>query len=168
MARNMETLTDRTDIWGLVLSMAGNPFFGAGFESFWLGDRLRKVWNTAYGINQAHNGYLEVYLNLGWMGLLLLGVLLVRGYRNLVNVVCRNQDFGSLWIAYFTVAIVYNFTEAGFKMMFPVWIFLLLAIVAATQGSITSVVTPPPAKKTRPLARKSDCACEISLETSGL
>jgi len=31
------TLTGRTDIWKLVLGMAGNPVFGTGFESFWLG-----------------------------------------------------------------------------------------------------------------------------------
>ena len=44
------TLTRRTDIWKLVLGMAGNPVFGTGFESFWLGARLERVWSLTGGI----------------------------------------------------------------------------------------------------------------------
>jgi transposase len=35
----------------------------SGYESFWLGPRLLWVWEQAGGVNEAHNGYLEVYLN---------------------------------------------------------------------------------------------------------
>ncbi len=38
MGRN-PTLTDRTDVWQLLLKIANNPWFGTGFESFWLGPR---------------------------------------------------------------------------------------------------------------------------------
>lgn len=38
------TLTGRTDIWAVVLHLTVNPLFGAGFESFWLGPRLDKIW----------------------------------------------------------------------------------------------------------------------------
>jgi len=46
--------------------MRVNPWIGAGFESFWLGPRLNKLW-AQYNFmpNQAHNGYIEIYLNLG-------------------------------------------------------------------------------------------------------
>ena len=33
------------------------------------------------GLNQAHNGYIEIYLNLGWVGLTLLGAMVIAGYR---------------------------------------------------------------------------------------
>ena len=60
------TLTGRTVIWSAVLSTHTNPLLGAGYESFWLGPRLTTVWaQVGVGINEAHNGYLEVYLNLG-------------------------------------------------------------------------------------------------------
>src|SRR6266567_3876792 len=42
LGRN-STLTGRTDIWKQVLSMVESPFFGTGFESFWLGPRLQKI-----------------------------------------------------------------------------------------------------------------------------
>lgn len=126
------SLTGRTDIWNIVLSLVTNPILGTGYESFWLGWRLEKMrqiyWNN---VNQAHNGYLEVYLNLGWVGISFLTVALFTGYRRVVESV-RSQEggFGSLLLAYFLVTVVYNFTEAAFKMMHPVWFCFLLAIGA--------------------------------------
>jgi exopolysaccharide production protein ExoQ len=62
------TLTGRTNIWNTVLSLHTNPLVGTGYESFWLGPRLFQVWRRAGVINEAHNGYLKVYLNLGLFG----------------------------------------------------------------------------------------------------
>ncbi len=67
------TLTGRTDVWTDVLNMRFNAWVGTGFESFWLGPRLEFLWSKYYfQPNQAHNGYLETYLNLGVLGLGLL------------------------------------------------------------------------------------------------
>ena len=69
------TLTDPTKVWELVLKIDKDPLLGAGFESFWLGDRLKEIWATSsWHPNQAHNGYIETYLNLGIVGLAILGV----------------------------------------------------------------------------------------------
>jgi hypothetical protein len=102
---------------------------GAGFESFWLGERLLKMWalyNSS--TNQAHNGYIEIYLNLGWLGLIVLLGVLVTGYRNLVAGLRSQSAASALGMAYFVVAVAYNCTEGGFKMMHPAWIALLLAV----------------------------------------
>src|ERR1035441_3864756 len=119
MARDTTTLTGRTDIWKIALSMTGNPVVGTGFESFWLGKRLEKMWEYNREINQAHNGYLEVYLNLGWIGVTLLAWMLAASYGRVVRGV-RQHPEGSLWLAYFVVMVIYNFTEASFKMMSPI------------------------------------------------
>src|SRR5579863_150693 len=125
------TMTGRTGIWKAVLSVGGNPLIGTGFESFWMGERLHRVWDlTAKGIQEAHNGYLEVYLNLGWIGIGLLALVIASGYRNAVAVYRRNADAGRIRLAFIAVALVYNFTEAGFRMMDPVWIAFLLAAFA--------------------------------------
>jgi exopolysaccharide production protein ExoQ len=130
------TLTGRTDIWHLVLSLSGNPLLGTGFESFWLGPRLEKIYDAFWWHpNEAHNGYLEVYLNLGWIGVALLAILIVTGYRNVALSLRRDPHVGRLMLAYFVVAVVYNFTEAGFRMLDPVWITFLLAIMAVSGGS---------------------------------
>jgi exopolysaccharide production protein ExoQ len=128
LGRN-STLTGRTAIWHSAISKMHNPLLGAGFESFWIGPRLVQVEEDIHqGVNQAHNGYLEIYLNLGWIGIVILASLLVVGYRRIIPAVRRETQAGSLRLAYFVVALAYNFTEGGFKMMHPVWITLLLII----------------------------------------
>jgi O-antigen ligase len=135
------TLTGRTEIWSLILPMTGNPMFGTGFESFWLGERLEKIWKVYWWHpNESHNGYIEVYLNLGIVGLGLLGTLIFTGYGRVVKSLKRDAESGSLRLAFLVIAVTYNFTEAAFKSMHPVWIFLLVAIAA---------VPPSLAKKTK-------------------
>jgi exopolysaccharide production protein ExoQ len=125
------TLTGRTDVWQTVIGMTPSPLFGAGFESFWLGPRLKKLWSIyVWAPNEAHNGYIEVYLNLGWMGLSLLAFVLMTGYRRVVNRVRLYPDTGNLALAYFVVALIYSLTEAGFRMFSLVWIAFLLSISA--------------------------------------
>ncbi len=124
------TLTGRTRIWNDVLRLTVNPVIGAGYESFWLGKRLEEIWLTNWEHpNQAHNGYLEVYLDLGWVGLTLIATMMFAGYRNAVRAVSRAPNLMSLKIAFLVVAILYNCTEHAFRELHPVWIMFLLAVI---------------------------------------
>src|ERR1039457_6420222 len=59
-----ETLSGRGRLWDELLNFDINPVFGTGFESFWLGERIKKLWAEHWWHpNEAHNGYLETYLN---------------------------------------------------------------------------------------------------------
>jgi len=124
------TLTDRTHLWEDVLRVPINPLLGTGFESFWLGDRAKSLWEKyKWQPNQAHNGYLEVYLNSGWLGVALLGFVLAWGYRNVIGELHKDSELGGLRLALFMVAMLYNLTEAAFKVIHPVWIAFLLSVV---------------------------------------
>jgi exopolysaccharide production protein ExoQ len=138
------TLTDRTAIWAMLIPMTENYVIGTGYESFWLGPRLLKIWN-AYGLrlNQAHSGYLEIFLNLGWVGVSLLAVVLVTGYRRVIAAFRCNGTIGSLMLSCFCVGLIYNFTEAAFfRMLAPVWLFTLMSITGATVISSGGVRLP--------------------------
>lgn len=125
------TLTGRTDIWDMVIAMTPNPLLGAGYESFWVGERLRKIWAVYWNHpNQAHNGYLEIYLNLGWLGITLLAVAIISGYRHIIVAVRRKSPAAILCLGYFVASLAYNFTESAFKMTHPVWLIFLLATTA--------------------------------------
>jgi O-antigen ligase len=129
------TLTGRTEIWEAVLSMAPNPLVGAGFESFWLSRRVAEgLWTLFPGLplNEAHNGYIEVYLNLGWVGVGLIVLILIDGYRRSVKAFRCAPALGGLLLAYTLAAMTYSITEAGFRMMHPNWIFFLLAVIEAS------------------------------------
>ena len=125
------TLTGRTRIWEDALKLTVNPVIGAGYESFWMGNRLEAMW-LANGehLNQAHNGYLEVYLDLGWVGLTLVAAVMLWGYGNAVRILRSAPLLGSLKIAFFVVAAIYNCTEHAFRELHPVWLMFLLAVVA--------------------------------------
>jgi exopolysaccharide production protein ExoQ len=137
------TLTGRTDIWPIVLGMTTNRVVGSGFESFWLGDRLDKMLGIYASINQAHNGYLEIFLNLGWVGIGLLALVMLTGYGRIVAAVRQHEETGSLRLAFFVTAVIYNVTEGGFKMMHPVWITFLLAVTAVPGLSVPQVRNQP-------------------------
>lgn len=129
LGRN-STLTGRTDIWRIVLELSQpRPWFGTGFESFWMGDRLQTMYRFEKGIQEAHNGYLEIYANLGWVGVGLLAALIVTGYRHAMATYRRDRALGSIKLAFFITGIVYSFTEAGFRLMSPVWLAFLLGII---------------------------------------
>lgn len=130
------TLTGRTDVWKLVLNFAGNPVWGTGFESFWLGPRLKKIWDVYWWHpNEAHNGYLELYLNLGWLGVTMFAFVLLKGYRNMCHSLRQDPELGRLRLAFFIVAVVGNFTEAAMRTMHPIWILFLLVVIAVPQAS---------------------------------
>jgi exopolysaccharide production protein ExoQ len=96
-------------------------------------------------LNEAHDGYVEVYLELGWVGLVLIGLIFVSGYRHSVMAFRRAPGLGSLMIAYVLAAMVYSVTEAGFRMMHPMWIFFLLAVIEASSiAAGVSVLAQPP------------------------
>lgn len=131
------TLTGRTEIWRQTIAMAQHPMIGTGFASFWLGERLDKLWAIfSFQPTESHNGYLEIFLNLGWLGVALFAIMLATSYRNAVRLLRLDPEAGSLVLAYFVAGLAYNFTEAAFKTMNLVWIALMLAVVASA-GTFT-------------------------------
>lgn len=130
------TLTGRTQTWSLVFGLHTNPWIGTGFESFWLGPRLEAMRNALpnFPITQAHNGYIEVYLNLGWIGISLLALLLLTGYQRVIFCLRQNRLQGSLLLGLFLCTLFFAFTEAAFRSMTISWIFLLLVIMGASDS----------------------------------
>jgi exopolysaccharide production protein ExoQ len=132
-------LTGRADIWPVLLRMAPNALIGAGFESFWLGPRLQRVFDAFPNlyVSEAHNGYLESYLNLGAAGVTLIVVILVNGYRSSLAALRIDPESGNLMLAYVLTAAIYSYTEAGFRMLDYEWSFLIMLIIAAARISST-------------------------------
>ena len=121
------TLTDRTKIWAFLLGMHTNPLIGTGYESFWMGSRLEWFWDHAGvgHLTEAHNGYLEVYLNLGIIGLLLLVGFLIASYKKICRQLTTAPSLASLGLAVWSIMLFYDVTEAGFRSGL-IWLAFLL------------------------------------------
>jgi len=70
------SFTGRDDIWSFAVDhVAQRPFFGFGFEAFWGMPDLVKAWNYleswGYRASDAHNGYLNLAVTTGLIGLAL-------------------------------------------------------------------------------------------------
>jgi len=128
------SFTGRTDIWKTVIPMCPNPLIGAGFESFWntYGGNLTALGPYLKGINEAHDGYIETYLNLGSIGLCVISFVFIGGYQRVTAAFRRNHEIGSLTLAYIATCAIYSITEAGFRVLTASWFALLLAVVASS------------------------------------
>ncbi len=125
-----ETLTSRTSIWELVTQMQTNPIVGSGFQSFWTGTRMEELWQEVGAhIIQAHNGYLEQYLNLGYIGVTFVGAILLSGLLSVRRHLISDYPPAMLRLCIIVAAVLYNYTEASFYGLNDMWILLLIACI---------------------------------------
>jgi exopolysaccharide production protein ExoQ len=124
------TLAGRSELWRDLLSIHTNPIFGVGFESFWLGDRRQKLaelhwWQP----NEAHNGYLETYLNLGSIGVFILIACIIATYGKARRDLLMNIQFARYRFGFLVAVVLLNWTEASFRGLSPVWfVFYIIAM----------------------------------------
>lgn len=126
------TLTGRTELWEAVVKIASdNQPFGTGYGSFWIGGLANNLWDTfSWHPGQSHNGYIDVYVDIGIVGLTLLIILIISVYKNIFEMLSTNSDFGRFRMIFFTMILFYNITESSFvKPTSLLWfLFLLVSI----------------------------------------
>jgi exopolysaccharide production protein ExoQ len=140
MVGRNENLTSRHPMWEELILMNPDPMFGVGYESFWLGERMKAVWVNYEGIIQSHNGYLETYLNLGIIGVILMIGTIVSGFKKAIKYLSENYDFAFIKISIIIVVALYNWTEASFygtSTMFMLFILVAFYIPKNSQSTKT-------------------------------
>jgi exopolysaccharide production protein ExoQ len=126
------TLSQRTVIWAAVWdSIAQRPYLGYGASAFWTGlngPSQRVVLVTDWGIQQAQNGYLDLWLTLGIGGVLiiaLMGAVAVR--RSLERVSLESMAHRRWCTVIIILALLYNTGESCFGVLQMGWFMFLLA-----------------------------------------
>jgi exopolysaccharide production protein ExoQ len=123
------TLTGRTGIWGLIVkSIAKRPLLGYGYYAFWEGLKGESA-NIIVGVHwvfgYAHNGLLEVCLQLGLVGTGIFLATLFQAIRNAWFCLRMGCSPGVDWyIGLIALTIMYNFDECT-----VLWPFDLLSIL---------------------------------------
>jgi exopolysaccharide production protein ExoQ len=135
-------LTNREPIWNMVIDMVDNPLIGAGYESFWTGERLIEIWtrlgDSSGGIIQAHNGYIDVYLNLGIIGLVLLIGSIIWGLITAQKHLNTEYSYAILRILLILIVVINNYTEATYKPVSYYFVLLLVALFDVNHRNISS------------------------------
>ncbi len=129
------TLTGRTDLWEDLLKHPFNPLLGTGYQSFWLGPRAQIFWDKYdFHPNQAHNGYLETYINQGLLGLGLLLAFIGNAFRNLRSGLTIGSPSAILHLSLICLAVFSNWTEANFNRLSLIWIITLIVALHGTEA----------------------------------
>ena len=140
------TLTDRTKIWTFLLSMHTNPLIGTGYQTFWLGPRLIWFWTMAHlgHLNEAHNGYLETYLELGLIGDGLLILFLISSYRHACQKLKSHSALAIFGMATWMIFVFYNMSEAASEagLLFMLLLMGSLSMPLSASRRVRSVGTP--------------------------
>ncbi len=125
------TLTDRTQIWDVLLKWDINPLIGTGYESFWLGERREEMWRIFpnLSLNSAHNGYLQTYLDLGILGLIATFGMVLSGYFKAKRALFTNFDFARYRLGFWLAFLIYNWTEVAFRTHSVPFFGFLLAVI---------------------------------------
>jgi O-antigen ligase len=144
MLYNDPTLTGRTYIWNFVFSeIAHSPVFGWGYQSFWLvgSDAPSVVEAPSWVANMpnAHNGYYDTILELGYVGFGLLILFILTTLHLLVRVADRDLRRAWLLLSIALYVILYNCLETAWMHgSEPLWV--VFVIVAAEIGRYSQPV----------------------------
>ncbi len=115
------TLTGRTEIWSAVAgSIAKRPLLGYGYQAFWLGfkgESYRIILTVTWALGQAQNGFLDVMLELGVGGLIIVLLLFGFAVRDAVTCLMQSRDEAQLravewYFAIVMLTLIYNLDES--------------------------------------------------------
>ncbi len=120
------SLTERVPMWHGLLAMQTKPVVGVGYESFWLGERLNLLWRVYGTFIQSHNGYIDIYLNLGFVGLALMVAIILFGLFKIGKQLKIDYPIAILKLTFIIIIVVYNFTESTFYGISNMWLLLFL------------------------------------------
>jgi O-antigen ligase len=109
------TLSGRTDIWDAVIErLWQRPWLGYGYHGFWeeKGESIYVFRAVHYLVYQAHNGFLNVAIELGLLGLFCYLVSTLFTYIRAIKWVRSDKTSAELWpITYVTFLLMFNYTE---------------------------------------------------------
>lgn len=133
IGRNM-TFTGRTNIWQHISLGTVNPIIGSGYWNFWGGpDGYAIAESMSTSIPNAHCGYIDIYLDGGFIGLILLFTVLIVYGNKLLKSFRSNPDWNHFLRVRFAILIamiIYNNAESEFARISPIWFTTLVMIVS--------------------------------------
>jgi O-antigen ligase len=138
------SLTGRVQIWPVLIAYASDhPLLGSGYGSFWSIGATSPVYEYADGwitdVFHGHNGYLDVLVETGFigLGLLILSVIIVP------SIVFANAESGDLWrmctsLSLWLFGILNNCLESTMlDRDAPMWVIIIFMIAIAAENDQT-------------------------------
>lgn len=163
-----DTFSGRTTLWtgAIAVANAHHPIWGAGYRAFWTATGsagVRDYIQDWFRVpSHGHNGYLDVWLELGYAGVALFAIFLVAMIVRLTRRILREPG-EPVWAAFAIFFFVFILNNASISVAFKhtdiAWICAVLTglytracvdvrlpIFSRAERRRLHVVVPPPAK----------------------
>ncbi len=116
------TLNGRTDLWDFIFAkIIERPWFGYGFYGFWDSEVAASIRVQHPWASNAHNGFLELVLELGLVGFFLFAAGLVQfvmmALKRITSIARKPEDYWCMQML--VIIIIINFSEA--RLLAPSW-----------------------------------------------
>lgn len=140
LAGKTTTLTGRDVIWRLTWQQwMTRPLLGFGFVSFWETQDALIQQELGWNPRQAHNGFMEMGVTIGFVGVILLLGVLISGVIVALRASRRGHRTAAMWLSLSLIAmLVDNVTEADFMIPGPLW-FTFCLVFFLTYGDLRKV-----------------------------
>jgi len=103
------TLTGRADTWKELVPIAmQHPILGCGFDSYWT-----PVTREFHQMSNAHNSYLEIFNELGAVGIVVFSLFMVSLARASLKIIDVDPAWGELCVAYLLMALLHGMAESS-------------------------------------------------------
>jgi exopolysaccharide production protein ExoQ len=134
-----ETLTGRTQTWAELMPMVEKrPLLGYGFGSFWTTER-----RNFYRMSHGHNGYLDILLDQGAVGLALYTAWLLSCARALHRAFAADREWSILAICFLLMTLVSNITESALNSLSEhMTALVVLVSMVVPYGTVRSSCRP--------------------------
>jgi len=127
-----DSLTGRTGIWRTLVPYAmARPLLGYGAGGFWT-TSMRELTSA-----HAHNGYLDMILNLGFVGLSLFLLFFMSLCKKAHQVIMMDFEWGIFFVSYLLMGLVSNMTESSVDS-FTRYLSTIILFLSASSASIMS------------------------------
>lgn len=129
-----ENLTGRTEVWEQLIPVAmSRPLLGHGFGGFWT-----TYARVDFKISGSHNGYLDLILEMGFVGFLICAIFLVDNARKVHKAMTHHFDWGVLWLCYLFILLVSNITESSLTSLTSRMLACILFLTASFTPRISN------------------------------
>jgi exopolysaccharide production protein ExoQ len=133
------TLSERTIIWAAAWdSIMQHPILGYGFAAFWkglYGPSQSIVLIAGWALAQAQDGFLDVWLQVGVLGVALIAIMTVGAIQSAFR--CFNSKEHEAYVRWCLVmvacALIFNIGETSIGLMSMTWFLFLMGCIGLKQ-----------------------------------
>jgi exopolysaccharide production protein ExoQ len=134
------TLSARTIIWDIIKDhVQYAPYLGTGYGAYWIGPVIESpsyvfTYRMYFYPTEAHNGYLDIVNDLGYLGLACLLVFIVSYIRQALQLMRTDRSQAALYLALLFQQMVMNMSESEWLARDSIFVILLLGTACLSRA----------------------------------